>query len=151
MKCNDLLQRTSLLLLNWEYSLPDAPWKKDVFLVSHHNFIVWLCDWMLVVADRPARCACNDWHAAFFHELLTYDISMVWFQCLDCYAKLNRPGKCAHVSVGWPMFHLKWSVELFSHIQGGWGYFLIKGLWGCAAGWGRIFMTGLSIVGLRFQ
>ena len=24
------------------------------------------------------------------------------------------------------------------------------GLWGCAAGWGRIFMTGLTITGLYF-
>ena len=36
---------------------------------------------------------------------------------------------------------------------GGWaggGYFLVVGLWGCAAGWGRIFMTGLTITGLYF-
>ena len=26
---------------------------------------------------------------------------------------------------------------------GGGGYFLVKGYWGCAAGWGRIFTTGL--------
>ena len=33
---------------------------------------------------------------------------------------------------------------------GGEGYFLVTGLWGCAAGWGRIFMTGLTITGLYF-
>ena len=33
---------------------------------------------------------------------------------------------------------------------GGEGYFLVVGLWGCAAGWGRIFMTGLTITGLYF-
>lgn len=33
---------------------------------------------------------------------------------------------------------------------GGGGYFLVVGLWGCAAGWGRIFMTGLTITGLYF-
>ena len=33
---------------------------------------------------------------------------------------------------------------------GGGGYFLVVGLWGCAAGWGRIFMTGLTIMGLYF-
>ena len=33
---------------------------------------------------------------------------------------------------------------------GGGGYFLIRGYWGCAAGWGRIFTTGLTIMGLHF-
>ena len=33
---------------------------------------------------------------------------------------------------------------------GGW-HFLVTGLWGCAAGWGRIFTTGLIIMGLHFQ
>ena len=27
---------------------------------------------------------------------------------------------------------------------------LIKGYWGCAAGWGRIFTTGLTIMELHF-
>ena len=39
-----------------------------------------------------------------------------------------------------------WYTKLF---QRG-GYFLVKGLWGCAAGWGRIFTTGLTIMGLHF-
>ena len=30
------------------------------------------------------------------------------------------------------------------------GYFLVKDYWGCAAGWGHIFTTGLSIMGLHF-
>ena len=30
------------------------------------------------------------------------------------------------------------------------GYFPIRGYWGCAAGWGRIFTTGLTIMGLHF-
>ena len=30
------------------------------------------------------------------------------------------------------------------------GYFLVKDYWGCAAGWGRIFTTGLTIMGLHF-
>ena len=30
------------------------------------------------------------------------------------------------------------------------GYFLVKDYWGCAAGWGRIFTTGLNIMGLHF-
>ena len=29
-------------------------------------------------------------------------------------------------------------------------YFLVKGYWGCAAGWGCIFTTGLTIMGLHF-
>ena len=28
--------------------------------------------------------------------------------------------------------------------RGGGGQFLIRGSWGCAAGWGRIFTTGLT-------
>ena len=30
------------------------------------------------------------------------------------------------------------------------GYFLVKGYRGCAAGWGRISTTGLTIMGLHF-
>ena len=30
---------------------------------------------------------------------------------------------------------------------GGGGYFLVKDYWGCAAGWGHIFTTGLTIMG----
>ena len=29
-------------------------------------------------------------------------------------------------------------------------YLLVKGYWGCAAGWGRIFTTGLTIMELHF-
>ena len=35
--------------------------------------------------------------------------------------------------------------------RGGGGYFLSKGKWGCAAGRGRIFTTGLTIMGSHFQ
>ena len=31
------------------------------------------------------------------------------------------------------------------------GYFLVKDYWGCAAGWGRIFTTRLTIMGLHFS
>ena len=31
------------------------------------------------------------------------------------------------------------------------GYFQVKDYWGCAAGWGHIFTTGLTIMGLHFQ
>ena len=34
---------------------------------------------------------------------------------------------------------------------GGEGYILVTGLWGCAAGWGRIFMTGLLLRGCIFR
>ena len=34
---------------------------------------------------------------------------------------------------------------------GGGGYFLIIGSGGCAAGWGRIFTTALTIIGSHFQ
>ena len=30
------------------------------------------------------------------------------------------------------------------------GYFLVKDYWGCAAGSGRIFTAGLTIMGLHF-
>ena len=32
----------------------------------------------------------------------------------------------------------------------GGGYFLVKDCWGCAAGWGRIFTAGLTIMGSHF-
>ena len=35
--------------------------------------------------------------------------------------------------------------------KGGGEYFLIRGYWGCAAGWSRIFTTGLTIMGSRFE
>ena len=35
-------------------------------------------------------------------------------------------------------------------LGGGGGYLLVKGYWGCAAGWGHIFTTGLTIIGLHF-
>ena len=35
--------------------------------------------------------------------------------------------------------------------RGGERYFLVKGQWGGAAGWGRIFTTGLTILGLYFS
>ena len=40
--------------------------------------------------------------------------------------------------------------RLMEHISPGGGYFLVKDYWGCAAGWGRIFTTGLTIMGLHF-
>ena len=39
--------------------------------------------------------------------------------------------------------------EIFVSVPGG-GYFLVKDYWGCAAGWGRIFTSGLTIMGLHF-
>ena len=30
------------------------------------------------------------------------------------------------------------------------GYFLVKVYWGCAAGWGRVFTTRLTIMGSHF-
>ena len=30
------------------------------------------------------------------------------------------------------------------------GYSLIRGYWGCAAGWGRVFTARLTIMGLQF-
>ena len=37
------------------------------------------------------------------------------------------------------------------HPGGGGVEFLIGDLWGCVAGWGRIFMTGVNIMGSHFQ
>ena len=42
------------------------------------------------------------------------------------------------------------SLDRWLLIEPGVGYFLVVGLWGCAAGWGRIFKTGLTITGLYF-
>ena len=41
--------------------------------------------------------------------------------------------------------------ELLPGVGGGGEHFLVTGLWGCAARWGRIFTTGLTIMGLHFQ
>ena len=41
------------------------------------------------------------------------------------------------------------NIFIQTHKSG--GYFLVKDYWGCAAGWGRIFTTGLTIMGLHFQ
>ena len=38
--------------------------------------------------------------------------------------------------------------DMFS--GGGGGYSLIRGYWGCAAGWGRVFRAELTIMGLHF-
>ena len=40
--------------------------------------------------------------------------------------------------------------QLTGIIPGG-GYSLVKGCWGCVAGWGRIFTTGLTIIGYIFS
>ena len=42
-----------------------------------------------------------------------------------------------------------YSSNLHTYTRGG-GYFLVKGYWECAAGWGRIFTTALTIMGLNF-
>ena len=40
-------------------------------------------------------------------------------------------------------------VVLQAQTPGG-GYFQVKDYWGCAAGWGRIFTTRLTTMGLHF-
>ena len=39
----------------------------------------------------------------------------------------------------------------FSPMPASGGYFLVKGYWPCAAGLGRIFTAGLTIMGLHFS
>ena len=56
-------------------------------------------------------------------------------------ALTERDYKNAGVSIFY--FFCRWE-------PGGVGYFLIRGL-GCASGWGRIFTTGLTIMGSHFQ
>ena len=41
-------------------------------------------------------------------------------------------------------------AKLANRKSRGGGYFLVKDYWGCAAGWGRIFTTRLTIMGLHF-
>ena len=43
-----------------------------------------------------------------------------------------------------------WEMSSTQDRPGGGRYFLVIGLWGCAAGWGCIFMTGLTTKGLYF-
>ena len=40
-------------------------------------------------------------------------------------------------------------VIFLAHAPG--GHSLVMGYWGCAAGWGRIFTTRLTIMGSPFQ
>ena len=42
-------------------------------------------------------------------------------------------------------------LALLMSMGGGGEYFLIRGEWRCAARWGRIFTTGLTIMGSHFQ
>ena len=44
-----------------------------------------------------------------------------------------------------------WSPEGVNKLGGGGDYFLTRGYWGRAAGWGRIFTTGLTIMGLHLK
>ena len=69
---------------------------------------------------------------------------------------LENPGKCwnwekkipgpipGQNSRPWKVLLKIWVVVLKS--PGG-RYFLFKDYWGCATGWGRIFTTGLTIMG----
>ena len=48
----------------------------------------------------------------------------------------------------WPGVFLLGASEFHeTHFPGGGGYFK----WGCAAGWGRIFTTGLTIMGFSIE
>ena len=38
-----------------------------------------------------------------------------------------------------------------AHEPGGYFHLVIRGKWGCTAGWGRIFTTGLTIMESHFQ
>ena len=42
------------------------------------------------------------------------------------------------------------SLEISREKRPGGGDFLVMGYWGCAAGWGCIFTTGLTIMGSTF-
>ena len=54
----------------------------------------------------------------------------------NCYCCLTSPFSVTRKSM----------IKIFA--QG--GYFLVKDYWGCVAGWGRIFTTELTIMGLHF-
>ena len=64
--------------------------------------------------------------------------------------KNNRRGGLA--SNGWPLHRSCNDVieKLPWPFRGGGGYFLMRGEWSFAAGWGRIFTTGLIIMGSHF-
>ena len=40
--------------------------------------------------------------------------------------------------------------DLVRGAREGGGCFLVKDYWGCAAGWGRVFTTGSTLMGLNF-
>ena len=57
--------------------------------------------------------------------------------------------RCVKV-VGFFYKDQKFEVNSPGSRRGG-GYFLVKDYWGCAAGWGRIFTIGLTIIGWGFS
>ena len=60
----------------------------------------------------------------------------------------------AFLALNYVINSYQWRIDQ-SHdycAPGGWGgYFLVIVLWGCAAGRGHIFTTGLTTMGLHFQ
>ena len=72
---------------------------------------------------------------------------------------MTRKKKCSLLSwqfffVFFLLFFFTWEIQLrlakAPPPRGGRGYFLMRGQWGCAAGWGRIFTTGLNMMGPHF-
>ena len=47
--------------------------------------------------------------------------------------------------------HVVLFLILLTVVHGEGGHSLVMGYWGCAAGWGRIFMARLTIMGSPFQ
>ena len=59
--------------------------------------------------------------------------------------QVNRATRHSH-----SFYHPKLRPSSSKAFYPGGGYFLVKDYWGYAAGWGRIFTTGLTIMGLHF-
>ena len=70
-------------------------------------------------------------------------MKMVWFK--DYYSPFSE---CTSIRVCLAYIAL---MAARDGAGGGGGYFLIRGQWGCAAGWGRIFKSGVTIMGWHFQ
>ena len=63
----------------------------------------------------------------------------------------TRPSRCACRNIECASIRVCLANEAWQPRARG-GYFLIRGQWGCAAaGWGRIFTSGLTIMGSHFQ
>ena len=129
--------------------------------VGHYKTLYWGFAHFLKIVEYCYYCG-NKVYLTSVHFVLVCCAQLLLSAIPGVFEGENRGGKFGEISPldflpqilntarfkrrAWVMSN---QTELSS--RGGGGYFLIvKGYWGCAAGWGRIFTTGLTIMGLHF-